>query len=273
MEKAQIEKLSPNQRSRIRNGKGCKCKMAGEGVPSDDVMLSHGNFQKLVKGAAKNKPVVLTLSGGEIEANATTGTGIMEGGKLSLYRKDLGLGKTGKKINKALGRVAEKAVDKAESKANEKIDGGKFSLYRKDLGLGKTGKKMSKALGRVANKAVDKAESMANEKIDGGKFSLYRKDLGLGKTGRKMSKALGRVADKAIEKGESSANDRIASMGSGMSGGSIGPRRSSVAPNIGAGGNLLCPMDSKPHLANFHMFTQLPPALVPSGMFGRGLYH
>jgi hypothetical protein len=185
MEKAQIEKLSPNQRSRIRNGKGCKCKMAGEGVPSDDVMLSHGNFQKLVKGAAKNKPVVLTLTGGEIEANATTGTGIMEGGK----------------------------------------------------------------------------------------FSLFRKDLGLGSKGRKLKGALGRVADKAIDKGEASASDRISSMGSGMSGGSIGPRRSSVAPNIGAGGNLLCPMDSKPHLANFHMFTQLPPALVPSGMFGRGLYH
>jgi hypothetical protein len=229
MEKAQIEKLSPNQRSRIRNGKGCKCKMAGEGVPSDDVMLSHGNFQKLVKGAAKNKPVVLTLSGGEIEANATTGTGIMEGGKVSLYRKDLGLGRTGRKINKAFGRVANKAVDKAESMANEKLDGGKVSLYRKDLGLGNTGRKINKAFGRVANKAVDKAES--------------------------------------------SANERIASMGSGMSGGSIGPRRSSVAPNIGAGGNLLCPMDSKPHLANFHMFTQLPPALVPSGMFGRGLYH
>jgi len=108
------------------------------------------------------------------------------------------------------------------------------SLYRKDLGLGRTGRKINKAFGRVANKAVDKAESMANEKLDGG---------------------------------------RVASMGSGMSGSSIGQRRSSVAPNIGAGGNLLCPMDSKPHLANFHMFTQLPPALVPSGMFGRGLYH
>jgi len=226
--------------------------MAGEGVPSDDVMLSHGNFQKLVKGAAKNKPVVLTLSGGEIEANATTGTGIMEGGKGYNFKKaaastfkKLAKGKVVKEAKRAGERLAKHGLEKGESMGHEKIA----------------------SLGSGAEMSGGKAYNFKKA------FESTLRKAGKSKVVKEAKRAGERLAKHGLEKGESMGHERIASMGSGMSGGSIGPRRSSVAPNIGAGGNLLCPMDSKPHLANFHMFTQLPPALVPSGMFGRGLYH
>ena len=84
MHDVQIRKLSKAQLSRLRNGHGCKCRMAGSGMAHDNVRMSDANIQKLIKGEGKGRDSIITLSQEEREDNKVHGTGLMSGARKAL---------------------------------------------------------------------------------------------------------------------------------------------------------------------------------------------
>ena len=120
MSEVQIKKLSKAQLSRLRNGHGCKCEMAGKGMPHDNVRMSDSNLQKLIKGAGKGKACIISLSPEEREDNKVHGTGLMVGGKgksmfSGLAKKGLDMAK--KEGMKQLKKHGPELLDKAKDMA------------------------------------------------------------------------------------------------------------------------------------------------------------
>ncbi|MGB1728774.1 MAG: hypothetical protein ACPHF2_02195 [Crocinitomicaceae bacterium] len=78
MHKVYLEDLSPAQRSRMRNGHKVRAKLSRAEGKGCSCMMNEGTIKKLLKKGGKGE---VSLSGGEIEANKISGTGLIEGGK------------------------------------------------------------------------------------------------------------------------------------------------------------------------------------------------
>jgi hypothetical protein len=233
MRDVQIKKLSNAQLARLRNGHGCKCEMAGEGMAHDNVRMSDANIQKLIKGAGKGKASIVSLSQEEREDNKIHGTGLV-----SSLKKFAG-SKAGKDLikqgTKAAGNLAKKElkkrgvsnplvdqlIDAGANEATKAATGGnllssamkagkKFAGSKAGKNLMKQGAKAATNLAKkelkkrgVSNPLVDQlvdaganeALKAANAKLEGGSF-WGKKGHFLGKHSgaRKVANALKPVA-------------------------------------------------------------------------------
>jgi len=279
MRDVQIKKLSKAQLSRLRNGHGCKCEMAGEGMAHDNVRMSDANIQKLIKGAGKGKASIVSLSQEEREDNKVHGTGLMVGGKgksmfSGLAKKGLDMAKKEgmKQLKKHGPGLIDKAKDMAMKEGTKALSSLADSGKAKIAGAGRRKTKKEKVIDLIEDiaenppkkkgesrvrKAIDTVESMEGGNFFGKKGHLFGKHSGV----RKVAKALKPVASVALDAaamyqpelaparamvGETTGVGLYArSMGRGLSMSSAGMRGGAIGArkgvlSVGNGGSFLC---------------------------------
>ncbi len=114
MHDVQIKQLSKAQLSRLRNGHGCKCELAGKGMAHNNVRMSDANVQKLIKGAGKGKASIVSLSQEEREDNKVHGTGLMDGARKAM--SGFAKSKAGKSLMKQGAKAATNLAKREAAK-------------------------------------------------------------------------------------------------------------------------------------------------------------
>lgn len=239
MRDVQIKKLSKAQLSRLRNGHGCKCEMAGAGMAHDNVRMSDANIQKLIKGAGKGKACIVSLSPEEREDNKVHGTGLMVGGKgmfSNLAKKGLDMAKKEgmKQLKKHGPELLDKAKDMAIKEGTKALSGLADKGKAKIAGGGRRKTKKEKVIDLIEDiaenppkkkgesrvrKAIDTVESMEGGSFWGKKGHFLGKHSGA----RKLAKALKPIGSVALD------------MAADYAGPEAAPMREAIRQTTGAG--------------------------------------
>ena len=241
MSEVQIKKLSKAQLSRLRNGHGCKCEMAGKGMPHDNVRMSDSNIQKLIKGAGKGKACIISLSPEEREDNKVHGTGLMVGGKgksmfSGLAKKGLDMAKKEgmKQLKKHGPELLDKAKDMAIKEGTKALSGLADKGKAKIAGAGRRKTKKEKVIDLIEDiaenppkkkgesrvrKAIDTVESMEGGSFWGKKGHFLGKHSGAAR----LAKTLKPITSVALD------------MAADYAGPEAAPMREAIRQSTGAG--------------------------------------
>lgn len=245
--------MSPNQRSKLRNGHAVRVKMGTGACDECSCKMKEENIKKLMK--KKGGAATIKLDEDEKRENKLSGSGIMQGSRGGPRHGGIQAPK-GEGIS--YGGVASlvRLKDVQEGRAT-------MEEYRKSQAAQK---KAARELKRRREAKQPKKPAKKRKGAPGDNQFQQRMDQPPEKY---------RVQEGAgfwkhhVNKGQ---------VGFGIGyGGSIGSRSSSGIANIGAGGNILAPMQaSKAPQAgsqNWFFHTQFPPALAHDIVDGRGLIY
>ena len=146
-----LKRMSPAVMSKLRNGHRVRAELAGKGVDGCSCKMKESKIKHLMKSAGKGAKTI-SLDEDEKEANKSSGTGIMEGGR--------SIGKTLKKHH--VGRKAyntAKKVGKSKVVQDIKKEGMKQVADAAIVGLESEGvpPSISKKLVGTLEKEADKA--------------------------------------------------------------------------------------------------------------------
>ena len=285
---------SPRQIQKLRNGHRVRVKgaMEGAGIP---LLVDPAKFDAITRSFSRGSASQIQLTPDELQANRSVeGEGIYAGGKLSLKKIGKTISKGLKKVDKAIKSnpvakevvktavpiLAEQATtaalmsmgaDPMTAKAVSKVSATAAKSGMKQAGYGmKKEKKVStvKRVGRAIRKAA-KSE-IGQELIKMAKPHLKRKlheKIAEG-TMKLAESAEHPLAKEALLRGAEYGHQQVEGLGLYAGRGML-PAPHSRMPEMSSlmiGGSLLNPM-TNPALrsdamgANFHMNTQLPPAL------------
>ena len=292
-----LKEMSANQRSRLRNGHPVRVAM-GSGADGCSCKMKEENIKKVMR--KKGGAATIKLDADEIRENKISGSGIMSGarkaakelkekaggavkigkakfGKPSVDRakKNLGIGgaigavqkeqvedaiKEGRSDAKELikryaqqSKLVAQKIKKKKTKTPEDIK----TLEEIETGLGNVDRMVDKVKG-----ITDATKTMLSTALDYITDLLAGEEDFLSPAEKEAKRQLNaKQSGKGLRYGEGG------SLGYGMMGGAIG--RSSTASqitNVGAGGNILGPMQAskapQASSANWFFSTQFPPAMA-----------
>jgi len=244
--------MSPNQRSKLRNGHPVRVKMGTGSCDDCSCKMKEENIKKIMK--KKGGAATVKLDEDEKRENKFSGTGIMKGAR--------GGPKHGG-VQAPAGKGI-KIIQKTKSKGGV---AGLISMT--DVKEGRATLAEYKRSREAQKKAADELKRRKGEAE------------GDPEPGTKRGRSGGDDRPKRRRGGGITYGDGGGiTYGDGGSigyGGSIGRRSSTGIPNVGAGGNILAPMQASkaPQAAsqNWFFHTQFPPAMAHQIVEGKGGYY
>ncbi len=276
-----LKDMSPNQRSRLRNGHPVRVAM-GSGAGCCSCKMKEENIKKVMR--KKGGAATIKLDADEMRENKISGSGIMEGGRsvkigkhrygkpsIDQAKKNLGLKKGG-----AIGGISRAEVMSA-------LKSGDKTVVKNYI---EQQKSVAEAIGKKDPEKMTKSDAKALLRIEREMeaFQITAKEKAEKTMFQKVLTAIKKIIDDvtaALAGDDSDDNASVAStkagnglrygeggsLGYGMKGGAIGRApTSSQITNVGAGGNILGPMQAskapQSSSANWFFSTQFPPAMA-----------
>lgn len=257
MHKVYLEDLSPAQRSRMRNGHKVRAKLSRAEGKGCSCMMNEGTIKKLLKKGGKGE---VSLSGGEIEANKISGTGLIEGGRKVSKHKGEGVA-TSSIVQKPKKAALKKMCDELDEATGGRL-GKKHHLHHQQSEKDREDERLGEEVGSL--KRQIKKKSVKGGATTRGQARAQERQKRCSSAGTEL-----RACHKGEGRGLYARSSGRGLYGTGVyaAGGAIG--KAERVTNIGAGGNLIHGQNPalRPQAGDANFFLQfyggVPPSALP----------